>query len=185
MRRLHGMAPTGHGAATPTPEDVKQARLRRFCALFRSDRMTVDLAPWPLRKRGATPAWTVGDDGCWNWNGFVTPAGYGQIKRDGRIQGAHRYIYQLVHGPLDDGMVLDHLCENTKCVNPAHLEPVTTRENILRGGGITVRYLLRETCPNGHPWDSSGPRGSRRCSVCYRERQREYEHASKARKATS
>lgn len=71
-------------------------------------------------------------DGCWLWEGALR-GGYGRVKLDGRTQAAHRASYELHVGPIPSGLVLDHLCRNRSCVNPAHLEPVTTEENIRRG----------------------------------------------------
>lgn len=76
-------------------------------------------------------------DGCWLWQGPRVHNGYGIIS----IQGsgvkttirAHRYAYEALVGPIPEGLQLDHLCRVRRCVNPAHLEPVTARENVRRG----------------------------------------------------
>src|SRR5947208_3553691 len=69
-------------------------------------------------------------EACWTWTGYGT-SGYGQHFIDTKRQKvyAHRYAYELTHGSIPDGIVLDHLCRNRRCVNPAHLEPVTLTEN--------------------------------------------------------
>lgn len=90
----------------------------------------------PMRR----PAWErfvdrvlVQADDCWRWMGSATTVGYGQMWVDrGRTTLAHRYSYETMVGPVPDGLHLDHLCMNKLCVNPAHLEPVTPRENTLR-----------------------------------------------------
>ena len=72
-------------------------------------------------------------DGCWLWKGAAIK-GYGVIKREGRFMWkVHRWLWELLHGELPDGLVLDHLCGVTLCVNPTHLEPVTPADNTRRG----------------------------------------------------
>jgi hypothetical protein len=95
------------------------------------------------------------DNGCWQWTGCKNPAGYGQLNvhtgDSYHTAQAHRYSYELVHGPIPVDRVLDHLCRNRGCVNPAHLELVTSRENNLRGTNPTVVAHRRGTCVRGHP----------------------------------
>lgn len=69
---------------------------------------------------------------CWVWQGTGTKTGYGQISVEGSQRYAHRVSYELHVGPIPDGLQIDHLCRNTSCVNPAHLEPVTGAENTRR-----------------------------------------------------
>jgi transposase len=71
--------------------------------------------------------------GCWNWLLFKNPKGYGLDSRNGTQQYAHIVAYENVHGPVPEGLEVDHLCRNTSCVNPAHLEAVTHAVNIRRG----------------------------------------------------
>ena len=81
--------------------------------------------------------------GCWTFRGGRTHGGYGVFHFCGRLTRAHRLAYELVVGPIPDDLVLDHLCRNAVCVNPAHLEPVTSGENTRRGlisrGKLTQR----------------------------------------------
>lgn len=74
-------------------------------------------------------------DGCWIWSAsrYVRRGGYGQFNLNGTAVKAHRIAYELVKGPIPDGLVLDHLCRVTACVNPDHLEAVTQQENTRRG----------------------------------------------------
>ena len=92
----------------------------------------------PLRPRGdiAASFWPKvdrrADDECWPWLATVNRKGYGQVSRDGAIRPAHRVAYELLVGPIPEEMTLDHLCRNTGCVNPTHLEPVSAAENTRR-----------------------------------------------------
>jgi hypothetical protein len=81
-----------------------------------------------------------GPDGCWEWTSTRMSAGYGQMwdGTRGRTQGAHRLFYEAFIGPIPEGLELDHLCRNRACVRPDHLEPVTRRENLLRGAGTKL-----------------------------------------------
>lgn len=72
--------------------------------------------------------------GCWVWLRAKGNRGDGRIWVDGRLRLAHRVIYEMHKGPIPRGMQLDHLCANAACVNPDHMEPVTNRQNKLRGG---------------------------------------------------
>ncbi len=72
---------------------------------------------------------------CWVWQWALTQGGYGSIRRRAPFfeAYAHRHYYRLKHGPIEQGLELDHLCKIRRCVNPAHLEPVTSAENTRRG----------------------------------------------------
>src|SRR6478752_5165546 len=79
------------------------------------------------------------ENGCWEWVGSVRKNdGYGRWSV-GKGTLAHRVIYEKMRGAVPKGLELDHLCRNRLCVNPDHLEPVTTRENIFRGIGSAVQ----------------------------------------------
>lgn len=115
--------------------------------------------------------------GCIEWTGSLAGGGYAQIKIDRRAQYAHRVAWEMVHGPIPEGMYLDHLCRNRKCVNAAHLEPVSFRENVLRGVGPTATNATKTACPEGHPYSIentyTNPAGSRVCRTCKGQRERE------------
>lgn len=66
---------------------------------------------------------------CWLWTGGGGDGRYGHFCIDGGSVKAHRWIYDYVVEPIDDGLVLRHRCDNPKCVNPAHLEPGTSSQN--------------------------------------------------------
>jgi hypothetical protein len=108
---------------------------------------------------------------CWQWTGSDNGKGYGVIQFDGRLQRVHRLSWEYLVGPIPDGLVLDHLCRNKRCVNPDHLEPVTNRENVLRGYGISAQLARNTECPNGHPFSGDNliiTDSGRRCRICNR-----------------
>lgn len=104
---------------------------------------------------------------CWLWTSTITGAGYGLIGVDGKRRYAHRISYELLVGPIPQGLELDHLCRTTACVNPDHLEPVTHRENIRRSKPATKTH-----CVHGHLYDEENTyldrRGCRFCRECKR-----------------
>jgi len=109
--------------------------------------------PRPILERLADKL-TVGD-GCWEWTAAKTALGYGKFGTGGKYGGwtpAHRVLYELIVGPIPEGLALDHLCCNKSCVRPEHLEPVTTGENFrrantkthcIRGHELTVENTYR------------------------------------------
>lgn len=113
--------------------------------------------------------------GCWLWTGSLRK-GYGRFWMD-RGMAAHCAGYVMLCGEIAPGLQLDHLCRNRACVNPAHLEPVTLRENVLRGVGLTADQARRTHCLKaGHPLAPPNllhnKRGFRSCKACHRDRAR-------------
>jgi hypothetical protein len=112
------------------------------------------------------------EGGCWLWTGGKLLNGYGVIRVQKQRVYVHRFAYECEHGPIPPGLALDHLCRVRLCVNPAHLEPVTTAENSRR----EARALARPLCPKGHVKDGiyqSRQRGPQRyCKQCNRDNQR-------------
>lgn len=111
------------------------------------------------------------ESGCWEWQ-RTRARGYGYIVRDGRLKRAHRVAYELAVGPVPPGKELDHLCANKACINPAHLEAVTHRENVMRADGPSSVNARRTECRHGHPFTPENTRvlanGERACRECKR-----------------
>lgn len=130
--------------------------------------------------------------GCWLWTGCCYPNGYGAFRVKGRTRPAHCYSYELHIGLVPEGRELDHTCHkpeqcagsytciHRKCVNPAHLEPVTHVENLRRGGRPGSFHRNKTQCVAGHPYDdantyvapASGYRYCRECSRLAQQRHR-------------
>lgn len=112
--------------------------------------------------------------GCWMWMLAIDRHGYATIGIGGKTKLVHRMAYEAWRGPLVDGLVMDHLCRNTWCVNPWHLEQVTNRTNILRGVGPSARCATATRCVNGHSFSPENtyikPDGGRDCRACIRKR---------------
>ena len=123
--------------------------------------------------------------GCWTWTAACTTGGYGQFNLGGgRKAYVHRLAYEWLVGAIPDGLVIDHLCRNRLCCNPAHLEPVVQRTNVERGRAVlhvdrwqdasaTKKRGLTH-CKYGHPFDEAntiqrkaGRRGCRACQTAY------------------
>lgn len=116
-----------------------------------------------------------GPDECWPWTGARKSDGYGHIAVNGHHKLAHRATYELLVGPIPDGLVIDHLCRVPHCVNPGHMEPVTLGENSRRGVGIKHAAEIRRArthCKRGHEFTPENTyinsRGCRVCRTCQR-----------------
>lgn len=116
------------------------------------------------------PRVAFSDEGCWLWTGNTNDQGYGLLLWNERSQRAHRLMYEIMVGPIPEGLVLDHLCRVRNCVRPDHLDPVTQGENTRRGMGFVGVNFRRTVCANGHPFDEANtyicPNGWRRCRRC-------------------
>ena len=107
--------------------------------------------------------------GCWEWQGCISTKGYARFSHESVAHYGHRVAYEALRGPIPSGLVIDHLCNNTRCVNPQHLEPVSNAENIRRGLALKPR---KTHCPKGHPYEGENlkvdSRGYRNCRICCR-----------------
>lgn len=142
---------------------------------------------WQLRfLKGVRPQ---PGDGCWKYAGNIGLRGYGDFNH----RPAHRVLYELLYGPIAEGLEIDHRCHNEDsdcvggrgcphraCVNPNHLEAVTHRENVLRGRGPSAQQARRTQCIHGHLLAEANVlmrlrkngRYSRQCQTCGNARRR-------------
>lgn len=119
-------------------------------------------------------------DTCWEWVGGVSTQGYGRLG-DGY---AHRISYEVMVGPIPDGLELDHLCRNRRCINPNHLEVVTAAENTRRGMSPSMVVRRNRTCSHGHTLSGGNlyirKSGGWQCRTCKRLRMRTYSRQKRA-----
>jgi hypothetical protein len=109
---------------------------------------------------------------CWLWTGGKARGGYGKFSSRGKTRLAHRYAYEQFIAAIPPGKQLDHLCRNRACCNPLHLEPVTCKENLMRGNTLQRENAAKTECPKGHAYTEENtyryPDGRRRCIACRR-----------------
>ena len=114
----------------------------------------------------------VNENGCWIWQQSLS-MGYGHASWKRKQIKAHRLAYFAFVGEVPEGKELDHLCRERKCCNPEHLEPVTRRENLLRGETIPAENAKKTKCKRGHSLDDAYIiRGQRICRTCRLEQSR-------------
>lgn len=92
----------------------------------------------------------MGNNGCWQWIACKSVSGYGWFNDGIKNMRAHRYSYLVFKGDIPSNLVIDHICRNRLCVNPAHLRLVTTRENLLCGNTFAANNKLKTHCVKGH-----------------------------------
>ena len=168
----YGFCHCGCGGLAPLAQHTDARRgyvagePHRFIQGHNARHPTLSERLWAKVEKNGPPSAHRPDLGpCWLWTGALDPKGYGRIGDRGATRLVHRVAYELVLGSIPDDLPLDHLCRVSGCVNPAHLEPVTSAENTRRGlGGV-----LKTHCKNGHPWipeniTMTGP--DRTCAIC-------------------
>jgi hypothetical protein len=166
--REHGPIPAGHQVdhLCRVRACVNPSHLEAVPASVNTRRMLDSLG---IRRAGQPPTRdlsaprAVNKAECIEWQRCRDRDGYGAKWADGRRVFAHRWAFEQANGPLDDGMTIDHLCGNRACVNPTHMEAVSSREN-------KRRSAIKATCKRGHPWSVENTLwerdGRRRCKAC-------------------
>lgn len=152
---------------------TKAGRMCRPCAAKIGSKAAIEANTRPAAQRFMQYVREV-ESGCWEWVGTLQRNGYSSFYYRGKIVRGHRWSYEHFTAPIPQGKEIDHLCRNRKCVNPAHLEPVTSKEN--------ARRAMRTHCVNGHAFTPENiymHDGKRHCRECRRIRGREY-HRRKA-----
>ena len=143
--------------------------------------------PWPspeerfwskVNKDGPVPDYAPHLGPCWMWLGAPKQEGYGDFLLHGKVEYAHRVAYEWLVRPIPDGLQIDHLCRVRICVNPAHLEPVPSRVNTMRGDNprlTSERGRSKTHCDHGHEFTEANTywhEGHRKCKACFAERTR-------------
>jgi hypothetical protein len=119
----------------------------------------------------------VRSEGCWEWDGAHTTAGYPETWDGERPLYAHRVAYEMWVGPIPEGYEVDHLvCDNPGCLRPDHLRAVTPWENNRRSRSMGARHARTTHCPRGHRYDTANThiyvkptgRSARVCRACWK-----------------
>jgi hypothetical protein len=118
---------------------------------------------------------------CWLWMGAASNGRgiqYGNISIGGKARKVHRIVYEMRIGPIPKGKEIDHLCRNSRCCNPDHLEAIPHKENTRRGQAGKYQ-LLKTHCPQGHEYSPDNTyvyKGSRECRICNRAKSIRWRH---------
>lgn len=129
----------------------------------------------------------ISNSGCWEWKAGMNIQGYGRFYDSPKVQAAHRFGYEIVKGKVPDNLQVDHLYRNRKCVNAAHLEAVTPRENTIRGNTLASLNSKKTECIHGHkytPENTTVVRSNhlkRACKECNRIRSRKQQRLLRSR----
>jgi hypothetical protein len=135
---------------------------------------------------------TVQPNGCWTYARIHEATGYGYTWWQGQTMHVHKAAYLALVGPIPDGWQVDHVCHSRAvatcpggrtcphrpCMNPADLEAVTRKINLLRSNSPSGRNSRKSTCPVGHVYDQTNREGKRKCSQCERDAAPNYRAAS-------
>lgn len=107
---------------------------------------------------------------CWEWQGYLVKGyAYTRSPFDMKSTRMHRLTYEVFKKPIDEQMVLDHLCRDRKCLNPDHLEEVTLVENVMRGESQHAKNARKTHCKHGHSFSEENTyryQGKRMCRAC-------------------
>lgn len=127
--------------------------------------------------------------GCWLWEGAISSSGYGNFGIWPKTASAHRFAYESFVGPVPAGLELDHLCRTPLCCNPNHLEPVTRRENTIRGTAPPALNAVKSECLRGHAFVPENTyldrNGGRSCLQCRRDAWVRWQAANGAKRRKS
>jgi hypothetical protein len=186
--------------------DNRSAAPKRWNAprlLTHSSDLTREQAPMKvtrIHRRGAggrrkTPAERLASrlvrqpNGCLEWTGSISPKGYGRIRVNGKSLFTHRFAWELVNGPIPDGVLIRHyVCDNPPCCEPTHLRPGTQTDNmadmVAKGRSGTRPGSAVTHCPDGHEYTSENtyvkPDGGRECRACRPKHRAKRKHLKKA-----
>lgn len=183
---------------TPTPTDMRAmadeleaidaGRTKRFeaAAMLREAAASISAFRAPVlhvQKRIMARV-TIDEGGCWVSSYSKLPSGYAKMAAFGKLEYVHRVAYEAWKGAIPDGLQIDHLCRNTSCCNPEHLEAVTPRVNVLRAPKSFAHVCAKKThCPKGHPYSGHNlvihKSGGRRCRECNRQRMEDLRKSGK------
>lgn len=132
------------------------------------------------KAKGQPIGYVIQEDGCWKWYGHCSD-GYGVIYGK-NTRKAHRWMYEMEHGPISDGLFCYHLCDKKDCVNPSHMKVMTQLEYSQSDAAIqatAARMRDKTHCAQGHPFSGknlyTNPAGKRKCRVCLAGVQRNWQ----------